>query len=400
MMRIGLVIDRFDPHHGGAEHWTFQHARQLVERGYEVHVVAGSFAVEAERHPFVLHGYGRWKSRTDRAAAAETILRGLRLDVVHDIGTGWYCDVLQSEDGSRYSQWEHRLAALPAPLRPIKRALIGCLPRYAEMRDLMTRQFDDDERIIVAVSQMCAADYRCYHGVAPERIRVIYHGTDLARFSPRHRERYHDSVRGAWGIAAHEVVFLFVGHDYRRKGLPTAERAVLRLAARGAAVRLLVVGGKHATPPRRTSPDDVVLRVGRIDDPVPYYAAGDAFVLPTLYDPCSLSVGEAAASGLPVVTTACNGAAELLTEGRDGFVLHQPTDDAALAERLEKLLDPLLRERLGRAARSMAERFSPERNTTEITAVYDEIVRRRNVIPFHRPATHASGRRTPQRRAG
>ena len=77
----------------------------------------------------------------------------------------------------------------------------------------------------------------------------------------------------------------------------------------------------------------MVINVGAIDDPVPYYAAADVFVLPTFYDPCSLSVSEAAASGLPSVTTRFNGAAELLTEGVDGSVISDPADDAGTGRR-------------------------------------------------------------------
>jgi UDP-glucose:(heptosyl)LPS alpha-1,3-glucosyltransferase len=397
-MHVGLVIERFDPQHGGAEHWTFQHARQLVELGHEVHVVAGQFGAEAARHPFVLHDFGRLNSRTKRAAAAEAILRQLRLDVVHDIGLGWFCDVLQSEDGSRCSQWEHRLAALPKLVRPFKRALIQCLPRYAEMRELMSRQYSDDQRVFIAVSKMCAEDYRRYHGVADEQIRIVYHGTDLERFSPRHRIRYRDAVRRELGVEPGDVVFLFVGHDHRRKGLKAAVRAVSRLASRGAPARLLVVGGKRKMPPRRRTSRDVVLHVGRVADPVPYYASSDVFVLPTWYDPCSLSVGEAAACGLPVVTTVCNGAAEMLTEGRDGFILRQPQDVSTLERQLETLLDQSVRDVMGRAARQTAEQYSQSRNSAEITAIYEEVVRRRMIIPFRMPAVRTECDASPRRR--
>ena len=148
-------------------------------------------------------------------------------------------------------------------------------------------------------------------------------------------------------------MLLFVGHDYQRKGLATAVRAANRLAAEGAPVRLVVVGGKKrrqryrgypvpgsGSPSQLDSPNGVVINVGAIDDPVPYYAAADVFVLPTFYDPCSLSVSEAAASGLPSVTTRFNGAAELLTEGVDGSVISDPADDAELAGALRPLLDP------------------------------------------------------------
>ena len=105
-------------------------------------------------------------------------------------------------------------------------------------------------------------------------------------------------------------------------------------------MRLAVVGGNRRSRSLRLTGAQraAVTLVGTVDDPVPYYAAADAFVLPTFYDPSSLSVSEAAAAGLPSVTTRFNGAAELLTDGVDGFVLDDPADDGALADRLGRLL--------------------------------------------------------------
>ena len=57
--------------------------------------------------------------------------------------------------------------------------------------------------------------------------------------------------------------------------------------------------------------------LGTVSDLTPYYAAADAYVHPTFYDPCSLVLLEAAASGLPIVTTRrCNGATELFRRTR------------------------------------------------------------------------------------
>ena len=173
------------------------------------------------------------------------------------------------------------------------------------------------------------------------------------------------------------VVGLFVQRDvgagvYRRKGLRTAVRAVERLAASGLPVRLVVLGGRRgAIPPGGSQPPwGTFIFAGRQTDPVPLYAAADAFVLPTFYDPCSLSVCEAAASGLPVVTTRCNGAAELLAEGHDGFILDDPADDGTLADRLRQLMDAAVRQRMGAAARRTALRYPLERNCAELLSIY------------------------------
>jgi UDP-glucose:(heptosyl)LPS alpha-1,3-glucosyltransferase len=373
-MRIALVIDHLDPRRGGAEQWTFQHAERLLARGHEVHVVAQGVNGPAARLPIVQHPIGRCRSVLQRAAAAEAALRRLDVDMVHDIGLGWRSHVLQSEDGSRLAQWEQKLLLLPAWQRPLKRAMLQVLPRYRAFRHLMDRQFGDPERIVIAVSQMCARDYQAYHDVPPERIRLVYHGTDNERFSPLNRRRYREEYRARLGVREDEVMLLFVGHDYQRKGLATAVRAARRLAAEGAPVRLVVVGGKKRRQQSALAQArGVVIHVGAMDDPVPYYAAADVFVLPTFYDPCSLSVSEAAASGLPSVTTRFNGAAELLTEGVDGSVIFDPTDDAELAAALRPLLDEKVRRRMGDAARKLSLKHTLDRNCDQIVSIYQQI---------------------------
>jgi len=379
-MRIALVIDHLDPRRCGAEQWTFQHAERLLARGHEVHVVAQGVNGPAAQLGIVPHLLGSIRSVLQRAAAADAALQRLDVDIVHDIGMGWHSHVLQSEDGSRLAQWEKKLLLLPSWQRPWKRAMLRVLPRYRDFRRLMARQFGDPQRIVIAVSQMCARDYQRFHDVPSERIRLVYHGADNQRFSPAHRHRWREEIRDRLGVCEDEVMLLFVGHDYQRKGLSTAIRAANRLAAEGAPVRLVVVGGKKRRPPPAVgSPGGLVINVGAIDDPVPYYAAADVFVLPTFYDPCSLSVSEAAASGLPSVTTRFNGAAELLTEGVDGSVISDPADDAELADALRPLLDQNVRQRMGEAARKLAVQHTLDRNCDQIVSIYHQIARQKQI---------------------
>ena len=181
-----------------------------------------------------------------------------------------------------------------------------------------------------------------------------------------------------------ETLFVFVGNDYHRKGLPAALAATNRLLAEARPVRLLAVGGKpyrrFSYALRRRAATDALLFTGQVDDPLPYYAAADAFVLPSLYDPCGLSVLEAAACGLPVITTRLAGASELLRDGVHGYVLDDPCDVAQLADRMRALLDPALRQRLGEAARQTMLEHTLERNCDEIVAVYERIAPLRRAL--------------------
>ncbi|HEX8678982.1 MAG TPA: glycosyltransferase family 4 protein, partial [Chthoniobacterales bacterium] len=112
-------------------------------------------------------------------------------------------------------------------------------------------------------------------------------------------------------------------------------------------------------------------------DPVPHYAAADVYVQPTWYDPCSLVTLEAAACGLPVITTRYNGASELMHDGLDGYVLEDPHDVATLAARMQALLDPALRNTMGAAGRAVALQHTFERQTDEFLELYREIMERR-----------------------
>lgn len=382
-MRIGLVIGEWNPRRGGAELWTFEFARRLLARGHRVEVVAADFAPAVRELPIVAHRVACGRGRLAFAAAAEALLRRLDLDVIHDQGMGWYCDVLTCHGGAWQASTDAKALALPDWFRPLKRASMRWLPRYRTFRHLARRQLGSPGVIVVALSRMVAEGFRRYHAVPEERLRLVYNGVDLDRFSPDRRAEFREPVRARFGVSDSEVLFVFVGNDYHRKGLARAVEAVARLRSDGEPARLLVVGGKPYRRwwyrlARRASayvPDFT----GLVDDTVPFYAAADAFVLPTLYDPCSLSVLEAAASGLPSITTRANGAGELLRDDRDGYVLDDPLDVGALAERMRRLMDPARRARMGLAARRTMLDHGLDRNCDELLAIYDEVAGRRRL---------------------
>jgi UDP-glucose:(heptosyl)LPS alpha-1,3-glucosyltransferase len=208
---------------------------------------------------------------------------------------------------------------------------------------------------------------------------VVYNGVDTGRFSPDRRAEFRQPVRQQLGIGDDVILALFVGHNFWLKGLPTLLRAVRRLATESLPVHLAVVGGKqkhvrrwrHAA--RQMGVEESVTFAGPKDDTVPYYAAADVYVQPTFYDPCSLVLLEAAASGLPIITTRFfNGAAELMTEGVESLLVSDPTDSDQVANQMRVMLDSSFRDEMGRAARRMSLRHTFCRNVEEMLDVYRE----------------------------
>jgi glycosyltransferase involved in cell wall biosynthesis len=121
-----------------------------------------------------------------------------------------------------------------------------------------------------------------------------------------------------------------------------------------------------------------------------YYRDSSVFVLPTLEDGWSIVVGEAMACGLPVITTSNNGAAEVITHGKDGFVV-QIRSPEAIAEHLELLYrNNQLRREMSRAARAKAKRdLSWETYATHLAGLYKSVLLTN--IQTLVPATQAAG---------
>lgn len=379
-MKIGLVVEHFDPRRGGLEQWSWQFAQALLDRGHEVHVICRSFCREAEETGLSCRQVAGGLSRLGFAQSAEEMLREMDLDIIHDTGAGWYCDVFQPHWGSWLALAEQKLLLLPRWLRPWKRLAIRCLPRYREIRRLMDRQYRNDGRLFLALSVQGARDFQRFHSIHPEHIRIVQNGVDIRRFCPENRRRYRAEIRRRFGLEEDTLTALIVAHNFRLKGAPVVIEAVRRLAASGDRVHLLVVGGKQrcslTVGNGCRDRSQAVTFVGPVDDTAPYYAAADVYVHPTLYDTFSLVVLEAMASGLPVVTSRFNGVQELLHSGVECYLLDDPLDAKELMEKIKFFGDPGIRARMGQAARRLAEQHPFDKNVEHVLSVYEEVLQR------------------------
>lgn len=179
-------------------------------------------------------------------------------------------------------------------------------------------------------------------------------GVDIERFSPGPSE-----VRRQMGIAPEEFVVGFVGRLTSDKGLPELVEAfeVIRRVERR--VRLLLVGWFDASEDSlggnlrdRIANDPQIYLTGFVDDPAAYYRAMDVMVLPTWREGFPNSVLEAAATGVPVITTESTGSRDSIVPEVTGLLI-PPGYPEAIVEAVLKLAgDPERRRRMGRAARA------------------------------------------------
>ncbi len=102
--------------------------------------------------------------------------------------------------------------------------------------------------------------------------------------------------------------------------------------------------------------------IGWVDDPVALLTRAQIFVLPSRYEGFPVSLLEAMAQGLAVVSFDCDsGPREMIRHQQDGLLVEQD-DRQQLTQAISRLIDdPSLRHRLGDAAREVVDRFSSER---------------------------------------
>lgn len=139
-MRIAIVLDRCDPQLGGLEQWTSQLVTWLLTAGHEVHVVAFAFAPDLLPLGIITHLLTQPRSRLKREAAAETCLKTLSPDVIHDMGTGWFFDVLHPGFGSRIVGYRQDLLSLP----PLQRLRDGLSLLYVVVAISNCERWSDD----------------------------------------------------------------------------------------------------------------------------------------------------------------------------------------------------------------------------------------------------------------
>ncbi|MBS0206253.1 MAG: glycosyltransferase family 4 protein [Planctomycetes bacterium] len=375
-LRVALVLDRFDPKHGGLEHWAFQLARWLIQRGHEVHIVAAECSDDSTSLPLIMHPVGHAQSRVALAEALECCLRQLTVDVIHDLGSGWYFDVLQPQFGTKRADHRGNLRSLPWFKRP---KYLWKKEHRLRLRDacaLERLQYSQPHGQVIAVSRMTRADIKRDYPLADERMTVIHNGVNPGQFSPDDQDHVRGSLRRELHLDG-KVVLLFAGHNFRLKGLETVLRAIH--CASNPRLQLLVVGREPTEKWQKLAAGlgigNQVRFCGFVPEIHSYYATADAFVQPTFYDPCSLVALEAAASGLPVVTSRFNGAAELFQHGTHGFIVQNPRDHRETARCLRALLDGAARQQMGAAARELALRNTTDQCFERIFQVYQSIVR-------------------------
>ncbi len=195
----------------------------------------------------------------------------------------------------------------------------------------------------VVLSPSPASDARLTQlGIEPERIERWDRGVDLERFDPALRTP---------GLLPDAVNVMYAGRLTKEKGLDLLADAFLAARWRDPRLHLVLAGGGPEEQALRERLGDHATFLGWLggQDLARAYASADLFAFASQTDTFGQVLLEAQASGLPVVAVDAGGPTSLVDNGVTGL-LTEPDADVLATAMLSLVDQPLLRERLRRAA--------------------------------------------------
>lgn len=381
-LKIAVLIKRF-LRTGGAEKYAMEVVRRLAV-DHEVHVFAHEWVFDGPE-PITFHKIPRvcrkpaWVNQLCYSYFCRAAV-GEGFDVVHSFEKVSTFDVMtvqspcfKSPEFRRVGQWRRLLDVVGTAISPRKLA----------WRWLEGRQFaEDGRRVIIAVAEKVKRNVQDCYGLPADSFQMAYTGVDAPKMERVYAPQELDGIRAQVGVSADDIVVLFVGTEFKRKGLD-ALLAGLALAPR-ATFKLLIAGGgggkldyyKDLTNKMGLGAE--VRFLGLVQDIEQMYLIADLYILPTIADPCPLAPLEAMAAGVATIMSASefNGSAELIQHG-EAVLLSRPRDPKEIASALMSLTDRQVRHELAEKGQQLVRQFSWDKTAAETLSAYRTVMQRK-----------------------
>jgi glycosyltransferase involved in cell wall biosynthesis len=358
-LRIAVFNRTFSPTGGGAERYSIALVEQLSAR-HEMHVFAQE--IDHQWPGVTYHKVSaplrkpRWINQLWFATLTWRATRS-GFDVVHSHENTWHGEVQTVHVlPVKHSLFQGRTGWRRA-LRWLKVVTSPRLLAYLWL-ERMRYAPRPGRQVVVASESLRPIMAAAYPGCAGA-VSVVTPGITLPAPAVPGRKA---AARAELGVPAQGTCLLFVGNDYRKKGLEALLRALVQLPLD---VTLAVVGNAAHIAEFRALSDSLGLGsrvsfLGALKNVEPAYEAADCLVHPTFEDTFAMVVLEAMAHGLPVVVSGPKycGISGLLRQGVNALMLDDPRDPGELTQVLGNLLGkPALRETLSEGAVAFASHY-------------------------------------------
>lgn len=248
--------------------------------------------------------------------------------------------------------------------------------RSAAQKAIEKQAFRRANRIIV--NSAAVKNYLMAAGVSGEKISTVYNGLDVRKFKTEFDRR---EILRAYDLPDKKLVTIVANLRHAVKNQEMFLRAARQVKEKYENAAFVLAGeGERAAElenlARELKIELDVFFVGRADRVAELLAVSDVCVLASRAEGFSNAILEYLAAARPVVATNVGGAAEVISDGENGFLV-ESDDDRKMAEKILFLLEnPEIAKQFGSRGRELVEaRFSVAAQLENTAAVYDQVLR-------------------------
>lgn len=370
-MKILIVTHYFEPHIGGIEIVAYNQAKALVKKGHEVTIVTSRLdhekALEYKEGIRIVRVFAwNWFERRFDVPypifspqLVATMSREVkRHDIIHAHGILYLGSFISTLLARMYRKpfivTEHVGFVL------YKSPLINMIEQLAlHTVGLITLRASNAAIVLNPVVHKWIKQYKT-------EVHYLPNGVDLALFAkPTAQEKR--AIRERYSLPLDKFIVLFVGRFVSKKGFD------ILYQAKDPSYLLVFVGG--GTVPDYIQSDDSVRIVGSLaqEDLAMIYKASDVFILPSHGEGFPLSIQEAMATGLPIITSKYNKIDPIYGSSLVTYIDVTAADIKAAIKRIQN--NAMLREEMGEySSRIARENYSWEENSTKLVDIYHQKV--------------------------
>jgi len=388
-MNIGVFTDSFRPYSSGVVRSIELFSREYIKRGHSVYTFCPEYPLTQtpeEDNVFRFISVP-WPTMTDfslpvpiSAYLNQTIER-LSIDIIHV-----HSPFLLGSLGARTAR-RHKLPLI-FTFHTLYEQYVHYFPfvenTSKQVVQAIARDFSNRCNVVVAPS-LLVADYLRQIGIKTSIVKIPT-GIDMDEF----KELDRNWLKNNYGVRSEEKVLLFVGRLGKEKNVAFLLKSFQTVLKHIPDCRLVLVGKGPLEEYlrqlcRQQGIRDKVIFTGELSRQqiVHCYASADLFVFPSVTETQGLVIGEAKATGLPVVAVRAFGPAEMVMHGEDGL-LTDPSLASFTNAILELLENRNLHESMSRKALENAKEISSAKCADDMLMVYQELIDQKTAAPKKR----------------
>lgn len=347
---------------GGLEKYTWQIARAFCAMKIPVQILTTGVQKSPLEDPFlqiISFPLKRWMSCwnvLDFDLACTNYLTRFPSPIVFGLDRNRFQTHLRAGNGVHAAYLQHRGQEEGL----LKKCSFAINPLHKMILSLEKKGFEHPQlRAIFTNSEMVKRQITQFYQTDPNRIHVVHNGVEWNGLKDAFDEWETEKEKWLAHFSLNPLAyqFLFMGHNFRRKGLTKLLQALAYIRKEN--FQLCIVGKDKNTSyfqgfAKKLQLQDKTFFLGPQSQSVRFYQMADCVVIPSLYDPFANVTVEALAMGNLVLSSRLNGGHEILTS-ENGLIVKNLDDSKEFAKLLLQALQlPKTAERARQIRQSIA----------------------------------------------